>query len=158
MIVFFLFFLNSFFYKFPPQDLSDEDIRSVFSAFGTIKSCALATAGAPGRHKGYGYLEYETLQSAQVPILCLLLRVPRYVPTYTLLCCTGYLHIIHTVPTYNSYNNVSLGVHSLLSSHNIYVHIYSDLSSLHHQSLSFFLQSFIRSSWDFGKRRVQYVF
>ena len=106
MIVFFLFFFNSFFYKFPPQDLSDEDIRSVFSAFGTIKSCALATAGAPGRHKGYGYLEYETLQSAQVPILCLLLRVPRYVPTYTYL----YLYIVRSFflssisPFLSSYN------------------------------------------------------
>ena len=50
------------------QDLSDEDIRSVFSAFGTIKFCDLANAGVPGRHKGYGYIEYDTLQSAQVSI------------------------------------------------------------------------------------------
>ena len=48
------------------QDLSDEDIRSVFSAFGNIKGCDLASAGVPGRHKGYGYIEYDTLQSAQV--------------------------------------------------------------------------------------------
>jgi len=47
------------------KDLSEEDIRSVFSAFGVIKSCFLAGVGVPGRHKGYGYLEYETLQSAQ---------------------------------------------------------------------------------------------
>ena len=49
-----------------PQDLGDDDIRSVFSAFGSIKTCELASAGIPGRHKGYGYIEYETLQSAQV--------------------------------------------------------------------------------------------
>ena len=48
------------------QDLSDEDIRSVFSAFGNIKGCDLASAGVPGRHKGYGYIEYDSLQSAQV--------------------------------------------------------------------------------------------
>ena len=51
-----------------PQDLGDDDIRSVFSAFGQIKTCELASAGIPGRHKGYGYIEYETLQSAQVEI------------------------------------------------------------------------------------------
>ena len=51
-----------------PQDLGDDDIRSVFSAFGQIKTCELASAGIPGRHKGYGYIEYETLQSAQVKI------------------------------------------------------------------------------------------
>lgn len=50
------------------KDLSDDDIRSVFSAFGTIKCCELSSAGIPGRHKGYGYIEYETLQSAQEAI------------------------------------------------------------------------------------------
>jgi len=50
------------------KDLSDEDIRSVFSAFGIIKGCDLASAGVPGRHKGYGYIEYDTLQSAQEAI------------------------------------------------------------------------------------------
>ena len=53
-------------WSFNPQDLGDDDIRSVFSAFGSIKTCELASAGIPGRHKGYGYIEYETLQSAQV--------------------------------------------------------------------------------------------
>lgn len=50
------------------KDLADEDIRSVFSAFGSIKFCELASAGVPGRHKGYGYIEYDTLQSAQEAI------------------------------------------------------------------------------------------
>jgi len=50
------------------KDLADDDIRSVFSAFGPIKSCELASAGVPGRHKGYGYIEYDTLQSAQEAI------------------------------------------------------------------------------------------
>jgi half-pint family poly-U binding splicing factor len=43
-------------------DLSDEDIKSVFSAFGTIKVCALSTTGVPGKHKGYGYIEFDTEQ------------------------------------------------------------------------------------------------
>jgi len=50
------------------KDLQDDDIRSVFSAFGPIKTCDLASAGIPGRHKGYGYIEYETLQSCQEAI------------------------------------------------------------------------------------------
>ncbi|KAI1303104.1 Poly(U)-binding-splicing factor PUF60 [Halotydeus destructor] len=40
-------------------DLSEQDIQSVFEAFGTIKCCKLATSQNPGRHKGYGFVEYE---------------------------------------------------------------------------------------------------
>ena len=50
------------------KDLHDDDIRSVFSAFGPIKACELASAGIPGRHKGYGYIEYETTQSTEEAI------------------------------------------------------------------------------------------
>jgi len=50
------------------KDLSADDIRSVFSAFGPITACELAGTGIPGRHKGYGYIEYETLQSVQEAI------------------------------------------------------------------------------------------
>lgn len=47
------------------QDLSENDIRSVFEAFGKIASCKLATDPMrPGKHKGYGYIEYETAQGA----------------------------------------------------------------------------------------------
>uniref|UniRef100_A0A8C5GBP5 Poly(U)-binding-splicing factor PUF60-like n=1 Tax=Gouania willdenowi TaxID=441366 RepID=A0A8C5GBP5_GOUWI len=46
-------------------DLSDEDIRSVFEAFGRIKSCMLAREPTTGRHKGYGFIEYDKPQSAQ---------------------------------------------------------------------------------------------
>lgn len=37
-------------------DLSDEDIKSVFEAFGKIKSCLLARESTTGRHKGYGFI------------------------------------------------------------------------------------------------------
>lgn len=37
-------------------DLSDEDIKSVFEAFGRIKSCVLAREPTSGRHKGYGFI------------------------------------------------------------------------------------------------------
>ncbi|XP_074543963.1 poly(U)-binding-splicing factor PUF60a [Halichoeres trimaculatus] len=46
-------------------DLSDDDIRSVFEAFGKIKSCMLAREPTTGRHKGYGFIEYEKPQSSQ---------------------------------------------------------------------------------------------
>lgn len=37
-------------------DLSDDDIKSVFEAFGRIKSCVLAREPTTGRHKGYGFI------------------------------------------------------------------------------------------------------
>ncbi|KPP72084.1 poly(U)-binding-splicing factor PUF60-like [Scleropages formosus] len=46
-------------------DLSDEDIKSVFEAFGKIKSCTLAREPTTGKHKGYGFIEYDKAQSAQ---------------------------------------------------------------------------------------------
>ncbi|XP_073704278.1 poly(U)-binding-splicing factor PUF60a isoform X5 [Garra rufa] len=45
-------------------DLSDEDIKSVFEAFGRIKSCTLARDPTTGKHKGYGFIEYDKAQSA----------------------------------------------------------------------------------------------
>ncbi|XP_042566280.1 poly(U)-binding-splicing factor PUF60-B isoform X5 [Clupea harengus] len=45
-------------------DLSDDDIKSVFEAFGKIKSCMLARDPNTGRHKSYGFIEYEKPQSA----------------------------------------------------------------------------------------------
>ncbi|PNJ07962.1 PUF60 isoform 8, partial [Pongo abelii] len=48
-----------------PQDLSDDDIKSVFEAFGKIKSCTLARDPTTGKHKGYGFIEYEKAQSSQ---------------------------------------------------------------------------------------------
>jgi len=47
------------------KDLSTEDIKSVFEAFGQIKTCELAPTLVEGRHKGYGFIEYENLQSCQ---------------------------------------------------------------------------------------------
>ncbi|XP_022098275.1 poly(U)-binding-splicing factor PUF60-like isoform X2 [Acanthaster planci] len=46
-------------------DLSTEDIKSVFEAFGKITSCALPLDSATNKHKGYAFIEYETMQSAQ---------------------------------------------------------------------------------------------
>lgn len=38
--------------------------QSVFEAFGKIKMCQLVQGPAPGKHRGYGFIEYETTQSA----------------------------------------------------------------------------------------------
>lgn len=46
------------------SELSEQDVQSVFEAFGAIKSCGLIRDPATGKHKGYGFIEYETLQSA----------------------------------------------------------------------------------------------
>ncbi|MEQ2211166.1 hypothetical protein XENOCAPTIV_027844 [Xenoophorus captivus] len=37
-------------------DLSDDDIKSVFEAFGRIKSCTLARDPTSGRHRGFGFI------------------------------------------------------------------------------------------------------
>ncbi|XP_066985658.1 poly(U)-binding-splicing factor PUF60 isoform X1 [Macrobrachium rosenbergii] len=50
------------------QDLSENDIKSVFEAFGKIKHCMLTPGTTPGKHKGYGFIEYESSQSAQEAI------------------------------------------------------------------------------------------
>ncbi|XP_071793660.1 poly(U)-binding-splicing factor PUF60-like isoform X1 [Asterias amurensis] len=46
-------------------DLSTEDIKSVFEAFGKIVSCNLPIDSATNKHKGYAFIEYDTMQSAQ---------------------------------------------------------------------------------------------
>ena len=46
------------------QDLSEEDIKSVFEAFGPIKTCELAVTAIPGKHKGFCFIEYHTSQAA----------------------------------------------------------------------------------------------
>ncbi|CAK9298539.1 unnamed protein product [Gordionus sp. m RMFG-2023] len=46
-------------------DLNSDDIKSVFEAFGTIKCCKLAPIPMTTKHKGYGYIEYETKQACE---------------------------------------------------------------------------------------------
>lgn len=47
------------------EDLTVDDLKSVFSAFGNITSCLLAPDTSTGKHKGYGSIEYDTVQSAK---------------------------------------------------------------------------------------------
>merc|ERR1711881_480592 len=52
-------------------DLSERDISSVFKAFGNVISCQLAPDQLTGKHKGYGFIEYETQQSANDAIVAM---------------------------------------------------------------------------------------
>jgi len=45
-------------------DITEFIFHSVFEAFGPIKYCKLAPGSTPSRHKGYGFIEYETQQAA----------------------------------------------------------------------------------------------
>lgn len=41
-------------------DLTEEDIKSVFEAFGPILFCKLSQGNSLHSHKGYGFIEYAT--------------------------------------------------------------------------------------------------
>jgi len=45
-------------------DLTLDDIKSVFGAFGPIISVQLRPSPVTGNHAGYGFIEYETIQAA----------------------------------------------------------------------------------------------
>ena len=45
-------------------NLTCQDIQSVFEAFGSVVSCELTPDLLTGSHKGYGFIEYTTQQSA----------------------------------------------------------------------------------------------
>ena len=52
-------------FRIYPKVLTDPLlIFSVFEAFGKIKDCSLVSDNVTGKHKGYGFVEYETHQSA----------------------------------------------------------------------------------------------
>jgi len=46
-------------------DLTEQDVQSVFEAFGNIKSSSLVRDPTTGKHKGFGFIEYDTNQAAQ---------------------------------------------------------------------------------------------
>jgi len=49
-----------------PYNFSANDIKEIFQAFGQILSCQLIPSQEkPGTHRGYGFIEFGTMQSAQ---------------------------------------------------------------------------------------------
>ncbi|XP_037945485.1 poly(U)-binding-splicing factor half pint [Teleopsis dalmanni] len=78
-------------------DLSEEDIKSVFEAFGPILYCKLAQGTSFNSHKGYGFIEYANKQAMDEAIASMnlfdlggqLLRVGRSItPPNALVCPT----------------------------------------------------------------------
>lgn len=49
-------------------DLDEEDIKSVFEAFGPILYCRMAQGNSLHTHKGYGFIEYANKQAADEAI------------------------------------------------------------------------------------------
>ncbi|CAG5040785.1 unnamed protein product [Parnassius apollo] len=45
-------------------ELTEDDIKNVFEAFGPITYCKLAQGTSAHKHKGYGFIEYATLAAA----------------------------------------------------------------------------------------------
>lgn len=52
-------------------DLTEQDIKSVFEAFGSVLKCKLSPDQMTGKHKGYGFIEYSTQQSANDSIVAM---------------------------------------------------------------------------------------
>ncbi|XP_067636472.1 poly(U)-binding-splicing factor half pint isoform X2 [Eurosta solidaginis] len=78
-------------------DLSEEDIKSVFEAFGPILYCKLAQGTSLHTHKGYGFIEYANKQAMDEAIASMnlfdlggqLLRVGRSItPPNALICAS----------------------------------------------------------------------
>jgi poly(U)-binding-splicing factor PUF60 len=46
-------------------ELNESDVQSVFEAFGTIKNCNLVRDAGTGKHKGFGFIEYDNMKSTQ---------------------------------------------------------------------------------------------
>ncbi|KAL5280305.1 PUF60 family protein [Megaselia abdita] len=78
-------------------DLSEEDIKSVFEAFGPILYCKLAQGATATSHKGYGFIEYSNKQAMDEAISSMnlfdlggqLLRVGQAItPPNALMCPT----------------------------------------------------------------------
>jgi len=49
-------------------ELTADDIKVVFQAFGPIRSCVLMPNPETGKHKGYGFVEFETPDAAELAI------------------------------------------------------------------------------------------
>eukprot|EP00923_Selenidium_pygospionis_P051687 GHVN01089638.1.p2 GENE.GHVN01089638.1~~GHVN01089638.1.p2 ORF type:complete len:531 (+),score=55.99 GHVN01089638.1:4403-5995(+) len=52
-----------------PYSFSAEDVKQIFQVFGTIISCQLIPSNErPGTHRGYGFIEYQTVAQAKMAI------------------------------------------------------------------------------------------
>lgn len=49
-------------------DLSEDDIREAFQVFGPVKSIAMMMDAVAKRHRGYGFIEFETAEAASLAL------------------------------------------------------------------------------------------
>ena len=54
-----------------PYNTSEDDLRKLFSQYGTIESVAVITDRDTGRSKGFGFVEMKNDQEAQAAIAAL---------------------------------------------------------------------------------------
>jgi cold-inducible RNA-binding protein len=52
-------------------DTTEEELRELFSAHGTVESVNLITEGGSGRSKGFGFVEFRDDQEANAAIAAL---------------------------------------------------------------------------------------
>ncbi|XP_041476620.1 poly(U)-binding-splicing factor PUF60-like isoform X5 [Lytechinus variegatus] len=89
------------------SDLSADDIKSVFEAFGKIVTCNLPSDSIGGKHKGHGFIEYENMQSASDAISSMnlfdlggqFLRVGRALDAVTAPAAAAALSMVSGAPT-----------------------------------------------------------
>ncbi|XP_063963222.1 poly(U)-binding-splicing factor PUF60-like isoform X8 [Lytechinus pictus] len=89
------------------SDLSADDIKSVFEAFGKIVTCSLPSDSIGGKHKGHGLIEYENMQSASDAISSMnlfdlggqFLRVGRALDAVTAPAAAAALSMVSGAPT-----------------------------------------------------------
>ena len=62
--------LNRIYVASVHQDFTEEMLIDIFEPFGTVSFCELATSATPvpRRHEGYGFIEYESKESAEEAI------------------------------------------------------------------------------------------
>ena len=54
-----------------PPELSDPELLSIFSPFGAVLSCKIITNPHSGQSKGYGFVNYATMEGAKAAIAAL---------------------------------------------------------------------------------------
>eukprot|EP01068_Selenidium_serpulae_P009353 Selendium_serpulae@DN5208_c0_g1_i2.p1 len=61
--------LNRIYVGSVPYGFSAEEVKQIFQVFGSIISCQLIPSNErPGTHRGYGFIEYQTVEEARLAI------------------------------------------------------------------------------------------
>lgn len=90
-------------------DVTEQELISVFSAFGTVVSCQLTPNPETNKHKGFGFIEYTTAQQAEDAIHHLdgFLLVDRKLKVGRVIHGVGHRAVQQKLPDISSSNNNS---------------------------------------------------